>query len=343
MPSSAEFMNASEAARRLGVSAKALRLYEQRGLLCPARTEAGWRAYGPREMTRSAEIVALRRLGLSLAQIGRVLDGDRAALEPALASHQSALEGQVQALALTIERIRRLRGTLSEGHVPVLGELMRLVEPSGEPSIAFDLPWPWGGERFELLGLRALTFITGPLGSGKMRLARRLAEAIPGAVFVGLDRLADGGAGAKGRLGIDAALRARVEATLAWMVEDGASATDALLALLVVLEDGAAVTVIDMIEEGLDEATQQAVIAHLRRRGTGATPVLLLTRSSAILDLASVGPAETIILCPANHHPPSQVAPHPGSPGYEAVATCLASPAIRARSAGVVAMLPGAA
>ena len=68
MRSSAPVLNASEAARQLGVSAKALRLYEQRGLLVPARTEAGWRAYGPDQMARAAEIAALRSLGLRAFQ-----------------------------------------------------------------------------------------------------------------------------------------------------------------------------------------------------------------------------------------------------------------------------------
>jgi len=57
---SVPFLNASEAARRLGVSVKALRLYEERGLVAPLRTAAGWRAYGPEEMVRLAELAALR-------------------------------------------------------------------------------------------------------------------------------------------------------------------------------------------------------------------------------------------------------------------------------------------
>ena len=57
----------------------------------------------------------------------------------------------------------------------------------------------------------------------------------------------------------------------------------------------------------------------------------MLTRSSAILDLTAVGADEAIILCPANHSPPTYVAPYPGTPGYEAVATCLASPEVRAQ------------
>src|SRR6185312_8838208 len=90
---------------------------------------------------------------------------------------------------------------------------------------------------------------------------------------------------------------------------------------------------------GLDQAAQEALIAHLRSRGSGGRPLLFLTRSSAILDLASVGPDEAVIFCPANHSPPIRVA-YPGAPGYEAVATCLASPEVRARTAGVIAWRP---
>ncbi len=107
MSSSAQFLNPSEAARRLGVSAKALRLYEQRGLVAPIRTAAGWRAYGPDEMARAAEIAALRALGLSLAQVARVLEGDPQGLEPALAAHQAMLEGRLRQLVGTVEKVRR--------------------------------------------------------------------------------------------------------------------------------------------------------------------------------------------------------------------------------------------
>jgi hypothetical protein len=61
--------------------------------------------------------------------------------------------------------------------------------------------------------------------------------------------------------------------------------------------------------------------------------LFLMTRSSAILDLDVIGGDEAIILCPANHSPPVRVVPCRGAPGYEAVATCLASPAVRARTA----------
>ncbi|MFE0758929.1 MerR family transcriptional regulator [Inquilinus sp. NPDC058860] len=349
---SARFLNASEAAKRLGVSAKALRLYEQRGLLVPVRSAAGWRAYGPDEMRRAGEIAALRALGFSLAQVARVLKGDPQGLEPALAAHQAALEGRLRQLAGTIERVHGLRDGLARGRAPTAGELARLLVP--DSGIAFDLPWPWGGERFELGPVRPLTYIIGPLGSGKTRLALRLAQALPGAAFLGLDRAVLDGAAAgawldarplpewglsdeavaaiRARLDADSDIRARVDRALAWLVEDGAAVSDALVALLAGLEaEGPTALVVDLVEQGLDEATQEALIAHLRRRGPDSRPLVLMTRSCAILDLAAVGPDEAILLCPANHSPPAYVAPWPGAPGYEAVATCLATPEARER------------
>jgi hypothetical protein len=165
----------------------------------------------------------------------------------------------------------------------------------------------------------------------------RIAAALPDAAFLGLDRLADGGASGRARLDTDPALKARVDQALAWLVEDGATASDALVVLLAALEaDAPAVVVVDMLEQGLDRATQEALIAHLRRRRPDARPLFCLTRSSAILDLDAVGASEAIILCPANHSPPTRVAPYAGTPGYEAVATCLASPDVRARTEGVI-------
>jgi len=157
--SSGQFLNPSAAAQRLGVSTKALRLYEQHGLITPDRTAAGWRAYGPDEMARAAEIVTLRALGLSLSQVARVLGDDPQGLEPALAAHQATLEGRIRQLAGAVEKVRDLRAGLAQGKSPTAGELVRLLRPTAEFSVAFDLPWPWGGERFELSDVRPLNYI----------------------------------------------------------------------------------------------------------------------------------------------------------------------------------------
>lgn len=326
MNSPGEFLNASDAARRLGISTKALRLYEQRGLLAPVRSDAGWRAYGPMDMERAAEIVALRGLGFSLAQVARVMNGDAKGLEPALAAHQATLEARLRELVAAMDRVRGLRSDLARGDAPTTTDLARKLAPAPGLNVAFDLPWPWGGEPFELRDIRPLTYITGPLGSGKTRLAMRIAEEL-GGVFLGLDRTAD------------PSLHSKIEPTLALLVQDGATDTPALRALLTGLETPKP-TVVDLVEQGLDKATQEALIAHLRRRNPGTSPLFVMTRSNSILDLDAIGLDEAILFCPANHAPPFRVAPHSGTPGYEALASCLASPEVRARTEGVVALRP---
>ena len=319
-----QFLNASEAARRLGISTKALRLYEQRGLLSPMRSDAGWRAYGPEDLERASEIVALRALGFSLAQVARILKGDASGLEPALAAHEATLEARLRELVTALDGVRALRAGLARGAALTATDIARTLAPTAGPHVAFELPWPWGGEPFELRDIRPLTYITGPLGSGKTRLAMRIAEECTG-VFLGLDRAAE------------PSLVSKIEPTVGLLVQDGATDTPALRALLTGLETSKPI-VVDLVEQGLDKVTQEALIAHLRRRGPGAPPLFVMTRSSSILDLDALGRDETVLFCPANHAPPLRVAPYPGTPGYEALASCLATPEVRARSEGVIAV-----
>jgi DNA-binding transcriptional MerR regulator len=327
-----QLLGPSEAAKLLGVSVKALRLYEKRGLVAPPRTAAGWRVYGPREMEQVAGIAALRTLGIGLAEIGRVLAGRPGRLAIALAEQQSALEGQVRQALDRLARVRRMRVELEVGRT-------RSATRTTFSPLAFDLPWPWGGERFELPEIRSLNFIVGPLFSGKTRLARMIADKMPDCAFLGLDRLVDASHEPLTEPAADGRLKARVDRSLEWLADHGAAMTPALAVLVAALEArGARPLVVDMVEHGLDRAAQAALSAHLRRGDRRAGPLFLLTRSSVILDLASLGPDATVILCPANHRPPSLVTPCPGSPGYEAVATCLASPEARARTEGVVAV-----
>jgi DNA-binding transcriptional MerR regulator len=333
-------LSASQAASRLGVSVKALRLYERRGLLAPNRTSAGWRSYGPKEMVRAGQIASLRGLGLGLAQVGRVLEGDPSALECALAAHEEHLADQAQQIANTLSRVRRLRSGLVQGQSPT-AELVVGLDVATRLAVSFDLPWPWNGETFEMRHIPSLNFITGPLGCGKTRFAQRLAEGFHDTKFIGLDRIADGGAKSRARLDEDSALNLRVEQALAWLLEEGARNSPALMVLLVALEaEGSTILVIDMVEEELEQATQEALISYIRSCVSKRRTLFLMTRSSSILDLEAMGSGEAVILCPANHSPPTCVLPYPGTPGYEAVATCLATPAVRARTHGVIAWRP---
>jgi DNA-binding transcriptional MerR regulator len=106
--------------RELDVSARAIRFYEDRGMLAPQRA-GGNRVYGARDLARLKLILRGKRLGFSLADIGELLDlydADRDHLEQlrrTLAKGRariSDLEKQRRELDLTLRELRTLEGTI---------------------------------------------------------------------------------------------------------------------------------------------------------------------------------------------------------------------------------------
>lgn len=74
MGTTRDSMTIGEAARRLGVTTKTVRYYEQIGLLPhPSRTDSGYRRYGEDELVRLRFIGKAKSLGLSLEEIARIL------------------------------------------------------------------------------------------------------------------------------------------------------------------------------------------------------------------------------------------------------------------------------
>jgi len=69
---SSEWLSAADCAARTGLTARALRVYEEFGLISPRRSAAGWRQYGPHDLMKLNTIALLKTAGLSLAQIGEV-------------------------------------------------------------------------------------------------------------------------------------------------------------------------------------------------------------------------------------------------------------------------------
>ena len=67
----------TEAARSVGVSPSALRLWERQGLIRPVRTAGGARRYRATDVARLQEIRRYRSVdGLNAPAIRRLLDGD---------------------------------------------------------------------------------------------------------------------------------------------------------------------------------------------------------------------------------------------------------------------------
>ena len=89
-------MNISTFARRAGISPSGVRWYEAAGVLpSPVRRENGYREYNDADLSRLTLILALRRLGLTPVEAGRLVD--------------RCLEGEVTdpALTETLEQQRR--------------------------------------------------------------------------------------------------------------------------------------------------------------------------------------------------------------------------------------------
>ena len=131
-------LSPAEAARRFGVSIKALRLYERRGLLKPLRSEAGWRTYGPDQIARLHQILALKGLGLSLASIGQLL-ASADTLEAVLGMQDRALVQEGRRVTKALSLIRKARAELKAGRTLSIDDLATL---SKETSMSSKLTRP---------------------------------------------------------------------------------------------------------------------------------------------------------------------------------------------------------
>ena len=87
-----------DVAAATGLSVRTLHHYDDIGLLVAAgRSVAGHRLYSDADVERLSRICLLRNLGLSLADVARILDDDAWDLHATLATHLRQLDARVQA------------------------------------------------------------------------------------------------------------------------------------------------------------------------------------------------------------------------------------------------------
>lgn len=121
------FLSPSETAQRLGVSVKALRVYEDKGLVTPLRTEAGWRVYGPDQMARLHQVLALKRLGLPLKAIADLLAGRLKALDSVLSVQEQALRRTKAEAEKGLRLLAAARRRLAAGEILSMDDLSQLT------------------------------------------------------------------------------------------------------------------------------------------------------------------------------------------------------------------------
>jgi DNA-binding transcriptional MerR regulator len=111
-------LSTGDLARATGNTLRAIRFYEEEGLLRPAEvSEGGHRRYTEDELDRLRLITDLRELGLSLCEIRSILDlrtGCQTAAEFAM-RFQEVLTGHLEEAQRRLERLQRVKKELLEG------------------------------------------------------------------------------------------------------------------------------------------------------------------------------------------------------------------------------------
>lgn len=110
----AELFGITELCREFGITLRALRFYEDKGLLSPRRIN-GARVYTRRDRARLALILRAKAIGSPLAEIKRYLD---------LYGHQG--EGRAQQLSWVIERTDAAIAELEEKRAQIDATLAEL-------------------------------------------------------------------------------------------------------------------------------------------------------------------------------------------------------------------------
>jgi len=120
-------LSPAEAAKKLGVTAKALKLYERHGLVTPVRAANGYRTYGAVEIARLHQVLALKRLGLPLAKIAGLIGGKLASLDAILALQEAVLGREASRIGHAVTLIRAARARLAKGERLSVDDLANLT------------------------------------------------------------------------------------------------------------------------------------------------------------------------------------------------------------------------
>lgn len=118
-----------ELASRTGLTVRTLHHYDAIGLLQPsARTDAGYRLYDRTDIARLHQIQALRKVGLSLADIGAYLASPDLSLAHVLAQQITMLTQQIDGATALRARLSILQQQLAQGQEPELAAWLTTLE-----------------------------------------------------------------------------------------------------------------------------------------------------------------------------------------------------------------------
>ena len=122
-------MQVGQVARHSGLTVRTLHHYDEIGLLSPSRRSgSGYRLYSGEDMARLTQILLLRRLNLSLAEIREILARPESTLEETLGQQIEHLKERIEFQTQLVERLEAIHSRLQKADRVSIDQLTRLME-----------------------------------------------------------------------------------------------------------------------------------------------------------------------------------------------------------------------
>ncbi|EPE4462399.1 MerR family transcriptional regulator [Klebsiella pneumoniae] len=122
-------LKVGELARRSGITVRTLHYYDNIGLLIPsARSDSGYRLYNRADIARLHHIQALRRMGMTLAEVGAILERSDLALPTVLERQIAMLNQQLAQITALRARLQTMQLQLTAGDDPELNDWLTTLE-----------------------------------------------------------------------------------------------------------------------------------------------------------------------------------------------------------------------
>jgi DNA-binding transcriptional MerR regulator len=133
------------AARLAGITVRTLHHYDEIGLVSPSgRSEGGYRLYGRADVERLQEVLLFRALGLSLHDIGSILDEPAYRREDALRRQKSMLIAKADHLLEMAEAVERVMSAEEKGIRMTAEEMLEIFGDFDPEAYREEAETRWG-------------------------------------------------------------------------------------------------------------------------------------------------------------------------------------------------------
>lgn len=132
-----DLLDIGDVARLTGLSLRALRFYEGRGLVAPLRTAGGRRVYGCGDLARLNAAIALKHAGFSLTEIAAMLKGKPVDIARLVAARLAEIDTRAAAIAAARALLLSVQSRIDRGEPIDVATLCSLIR-SGESVVEHE-------------------------------------------------------------------------------------------------------------------------------------------------------------------------------------------------------------